>query len=378
MIQFADFGRENSEIGAEVTDAIQRVLKSGWLVLGEEVRSFEAEFCRYVGASYGIGLNSGTDALYLAVMSLDIGPGDEVITVAHTFIANADAIVRNGAIPVFVDIAPDTYCIDVTKIEEKITKRTRAILPVHLYGHPADMGPIMDLARKHNLYVIEDACQAHGAEYRGRKVGSIGDIGCFSFYPTKNLGAYGDAGMAVTSNQDLADKIRKLRNYGQSDRYHHDFVGVNSRLDEIQAAILRVKLKYLDRWNDMRREIAATYSRLMHDSDLVLPIEERSCRSVSHLYVVRSKNRDGLQEFLTKQGINTLIHYPVSIHRQRSYSHMRIDGDLAVTERVCNEILSLPMHPWLTEEEVTYVAETVNQFGGRGQGYTGVEQGTDG
>ena len=364
MIQFADFGRENGEIGAEVTDAIQRVLKSGWLVLGEEVRSFEAEFCRYIGASYGIGLNSGTDALYLAVMSLGIGPGDEVITVAHTFIANADAIVRSGATPIFVDIAPDTYCIDVAKIEEKITKRTRAILPVHLYGHPADMGPIMDLARKHSLYVIEDACQAHGAEYAGRKVGSIGDIGCFSFYPTKNLGAYGDAGMALTSNRDLADKIRKLRNYGQSDRYHHDFIGVNSRLDEIQAAILRVKLKYLDKWNHMRRELAATYGRLLHDTDLVLPIEGRSCRSVSHLYVVRSENRDGLQGFLTKQGVNTLIHYPVPIHRQRSYSHLRIDGDLGVTERVCNEILSLPMHPWLTEEEVVYVAENVGRFAG--------------
>jgi dTDP-4-amino-4,6-dideoxygalactose transaminase len=362
MITFADFKREYAEIGAEVNDAIERVLKSGYLVLGKEVRGFEEEFSRYLGAGYGIGLNSGTDALYLAVMALGIKGGDEVITVAHTFTADADAVVRNGATPVFVDIDPETYCINVTKIEEKISRRTRAILPVHLYGHPADMEPIMALAKKHKLYVIEDACQAHGAEYKGRKVGNIGDIGCFSFYPTKNLGAYGDAGMVVTNNEKLADKIRMLRNYGQSDRYHHEFMGINSRLDELQAAILRVKLKYLDNWNEKRRSLARLYNQLLQNTDVVLPVEKDYAKHVYYLYVIRHKKRDKLQKHLADQSIETLIHYPVPIHKQKSYAAMGYAADLPVTEQICNEIVSLPMHPWLTESDITQVTSLIKDY----------------
>lgn len=361
MINFADFKREHAEIGAEVNSAIERVLKSGWLVLGEEVRGFEEEFSRYLGAGYGIGLNSGTDALYLAVMALGIKGGDEVITVAHTFTADADAVVRNGATPVFVDIDLETYCIDVTKIEEKITNRTRAILPVHLYGHPADMDPIMALAKKYKLCVIEDACQAHGAEYKGRKVGCIGDIGCFSFYPTKNLGAYGDAGMVVTNNEKLADKIRMLRNYGQSDRYHHEFLGINSRLDEIQAAILRIKLKYLDKWNEKRRRLARLYSQLLQNTGVILPVEKDYARHVYYLYVVRHNKRDLLQKHLGEQSIETLIHYPVPIHKQKSYAAMGYAANLPVTEQICNEIISLPIHPWLDDSHIMTIAETIKK-----------------
>jgi len=362
MIPFIDLHREYKEIESEIVDVARRVFSKGQFVMGEEVECFESEFSKYIDAQHGIGVNSGSDALYLAVMALNIGKGHEIITVSNTFISTADAISRNGAKPVFVDIDPANYCIDVTKIEEKITEKTRAILPVHLYGHPADMGPIMALAKKYNLFIIEDACQAHGAECRGKKVGSIGDIGCFSFYPTKNLGACGDAGMVVTSNKDLADKIRKLRNYGQSDRYHHDFLGINSRLDEIQAAILRVKLKYLDKWNHTRKKVAATYNRLLSDADLVLPIEKEYASHVYHLYVIRSKNRDGLQEFLIKAGISTLIHYPIPIHKQGLYSYLKHDYDLPVTQRLCDEILSLPMHPWLKEDEIIYITENIRKW----------------
>jgi dTDP-4-amino-4,6-dideoxygalactose transaminase len=362
MITFADFKREYAEVGAEINSVIERVLKSGWLVLGEEVRSFEEEFSRYIGADFGVGVNSGSDALYLAVMALGIKGGDEVITVAHTFTADADAIVRNGATPVFVDIDLETYCIDVTKIEEKISRRTRAILPVHLYGHPADMDPIMALAKKHKLYVIEDACQAHGAEYKGRKVGSIGDIGCFSFYPTKNLGAYGDAGMVVTNNEKLADKIRMLRNYGQSDRYHHEFLGINSRLDEIQAAILRVKLKYLDKWNEKRRSLARLYGQLLRNTSVFLPVEKDCAKHVYYLYVIRHKERDLLQRHLADNGIQSLIHYPVPIHKQKSYTAMGYAADLPVTEQIRNEIVSLPIHPWLTESDITQVTSLIKDY----------------
>jgi dTDP-4-amino-4,6-dideoxygalactose transaminase len=362
MIPFANLKKEYSEIGAEINGAIERVLKSGWLVLGEEVRSFEEEFSRYVGADFGVGVNSGSDALYLAVKALGIKDGDEVITVAHTFTADADAIVRNGATPMFVDIDPETYCINLTRIEEKVTNRTRAILPVHLYGHPADMDPIIVLAKKYKLYVIEDACQAHGAEYKGRKVGSIGDVGCFSFYPTKNLGAYGDAGMVVTNNKKLADEIRMLRNYGQSDRYHHEFLGINSRLDEIQAAILRVKLKYLDEWNEKRRSLARLYSQLLQNTGVILPVEKDYAKHVYYLYVIRHKRRDLLQKRLADNGIQSLIHYPVPVHKQKSYSDMVYAADLPVTEQICNEIISLPMHPWLKESDITQVTSLIKGY----------------
>lgn len=357
VITFVDLSGEYAQISQEVTQAVQRVLTKGSFVLGAEVEKFEEEFSKYAGAKYGIGVNSGSDALFLGLKALGIGEGDEVITVSHTFISTADAIIRNGAKPVFVDIDPDTYCIDVSRIEERITSRTKAILPVHLYGHPADIEPVTELARNYHLFVVEDACQAHGAEYRGRRVGGIGDLGCFSFYPIKNLGAYGDGGMIVTDDQELAGKLRMLRNYGQPQKYHHDFVGVNSRLDEIQASILSVKLTYLDKWNDKRRRVAKLYDELLGDSHVIKPVEKEYARHVYHLYVIRCKERDRLQQNLSANGIQTLIHYPIPVHRQKAYQGLAADTDMPVTERICQEILSLPMHPFLGEDEVQAVAQ---------------------
>jgi len=359
MIPFVDLKREYAEISEEITQVIQRVLKSGWFILGEETVKFETEFSKYVGAKYGINVNSGSDALFLALKTLGIGKGDEVITVSHTFISTVDAIVRNEAKPIFVDIEPETYCIDVTKIEEKITKRTKAIIPIHLYGHPADMDTIMKIAREHNLFVIEDACQAHGAEYKGKRVGGIGDIGCFSFYPTKNIGAYGDAGMIVTNKEELANRLKMMRNYGSSKKYYHEFVGVNSRLDEIQAAVLRVKLKYLDKWNERRRNIAQVYNKHLKDSEVVIPIEKEYAKHVYYLYVVRCKDRDKLQQYLSKKGVQTMIHYPVPVHKQNAYLKLGYKINLPITEKICNEILSLPIYPWLNNDEVSSIAEVI-------------------
>lgn len=361
MTPFIDVKREYAEIEEEITAAIQRVLKSGWFILGEEIKKFEEEFSKYIGAKYGIGVNSGSDALYLAVKALRIGQGDEVITVSHTFISAVDAIVRNGAKPVFVDIEPDTYCIDVTKIEEKITNKTIAILVAHLYGHPADMDSIMKIGKKYNLFVIEDACQAHAAEYKGKKVGGIGDAGCFSFYPAKNLGAYGDGGMIVTNNEELAKKLRILRNYGKPKKYYHNFIGINSRLDEVQATVLRVKLKYLDEWTEKRRKIAKQYSNFLKDADVVVPMEKEYAKHVYHLYVIRNKKRDKLQKYLLKNGILMQIHYPIPVHKQKAYLNLGIITNLPVTEKICNEILSMPMHPWLHNDEIKYIEEEIKK-----------------
>ncbi len=361
MIPIVDLKREYIQIKTEVNEAIHRVLDKQWFILGEEVKKFEREFSEYVSAKYSIGVNSGSDALYLAVKSLGIGNGDEVITVSHTFVSTADAIVRNGAKPVFVDIDSETYIMDVAQVEDKITKRTKAIIPVHLYGHPADMDPIMELAKKYNLFVIEDACQAHGAEYKGEKVGAIGDLGCFSFYPSKNLGAYGNGGMIVTNNEELAKKLRMLRNYGQSQKYYYDFMGVNSRLDEIQAAVLRVKLKHLDEWNEKRRNVAKLYNELLKDSNVILPIEKDYAKHVYHLYVIRSTNRDKLQRYLSQNGIQTQIHYPLPVHKQKSYLDLGFRAYLPVTEKICCEILSLPMHPWLNQGEVEFISRKIKE-----------------
>lgn len=361
IIPFIDLKREYAEISEEITQSIQRVVKSGWFILGEEVKKLEEEFANYIGTKYGIGVNSGSDALLLTLKALGIGKGDEVITVSHTFISTVDAIVRNGAKPAFVDIEPDTYCIDVTRIEKRVTEKTRAILPVHLYGHPADMAPIMEIAQKYNLYVIEDACQAHGGEYKGRKVGSIGDLGCFSFYPTKNLGSYGDGGMAVTNNEELAEKLRMLRNYGQAQKYHHNFVGVSSRLDEIQAAILCVKLEHLDEWNEKRRRVANLYREFSENSSVIMPIERDYAKHVYHLYVIRCSDRDKLQQHLLRNGIQTQIHYPIPVHKQKAYLDLGVDADLHVTENICNEILSLPIFPELENGEVEYIIDAIKK-----------------
>ena len=359
MIPFNDFKREFAEIGEEVSEAIQNVLKSGWFILGKETEKFEEEFSNYVGTKFGVGVNSGSDALYLAVKALGIHEGDEVITVSHTMISTVDAITRNCAKPIFVDIDPETYVMDVSKLEAKISHKTRALLPVHLYGHPIDMDQLMEIAQQHNLYVIEDACQAHGTEYKRRKAGSIGTVGCFSFYPTKNLGAYGDAGMVVTDDEELSNKLKMMRNYGQSKKNYHDFVGVNSRLDELQAAILRTKLPYLDLWNEKRRKLARIYNELLEGTDAITPIEREYAKHVYHLYVIRHKERVRLQQYLLNQGIQTLVHYPIPVHLQKAYA---TDDKLLITEKICGEILSLPLNPWLKEEEVEEISNFVRIY----------------
>jgi dTDP-4-amino-4,6-dideoxygalactose transaminase len=273
-------------------------------------------------------------------------------------ISTVDAITRNGARPIFVDIEPKTYIMNVSNIETRITDKTRAIIPVHLYGHPVDMDPLMEIAEKYNLFVIEDACQAHGAEYKKAKVGGIGHLGCFSFYPTKNLGAYGDAGTIVTNNEELASKLRKMRNYGQSQKYYHDFVGVNSRMDEMQAAILRTKLRYLNEWNEKRRKLAKLYDDLLDNMDLITPVELEYAKHVYHLYVVRYNRRNELRQYLLNKGIQTLIHYPIPVHLQEAY---KVNDKFPVTERICGEILSLPIFPWLRENEVEQISENLKQ-----------------
>ncbi len=362
IIPFVDLKKEYQSIKEEINKAIQNVLDKQWFLFGEELKEFEKEFSKYLGMKYGIGVNSGSDALYLAVRALDINKGDEIITISHTFISTIDAIVRNGAKPIFVDINPDTYTIDVTQIKEKISEKTKAILPVHLYGLSSDMDPIMELAEKYGLYVIEDACQAHGAEYNGKKVGNFGNLACFSFYPSKNLGAYGDGGMIVTNDDKLYKKLKLSRNYGQQKKYYHDFVGVNSRLDEIQAAILGVKLKYLNEWNKKRRINARKYNELLEDSDIITPIEMEYAKHVYHLYVIQSKKRNQLKEFLENNNIQTLVHYPIPVHLQKAYSIYKDVFKLPITEMICNNILSLPMHPWLHEKEIQFISQTIKNF----------------
>ena len=363
MIPFCDLKREYGEVKEQIIQTIERVLQGGYFILGEESKKFEDEFSQYIGTKYGIGVNSGSDALFLAVKSLGIKDGDEIITVSHTFISTVDSIVRNRATPVFVDIDPDTYTMDVTQIKNSISNRTKAILPVHLYGHPADMKPIMELAEKYDLKVIEDACQAHGAEYNGRKVGGIGDIGCFSFYPVKNLGGYGDGGLIVTDNAELAENLRMLRNYGQPKKYYHDFIGVNSRLDEIQAAVLRVKLKYLDEWNKKRRTAAKKYDELLDNLDVVIPVEKVYAKHVYHLYVLRCNYRDNLIQSMKKNDVQTLIHYPVPVHMQKPYLNLGYQNKLPVTERISEEIISLPMHPFIYDEEIEKIVEYIKILG---------------
>jgi len=363
MISFVNFKKAYKEIKDEIQEAINNVLERQWFVLGEELENFEKEFSRYIGTRFGIGVNSGSDALYLAIKANDLGKGDEIITVSHTMTSTVDAIVRCGAKPVFVDIDLETYNIDPLEIEKKITNKTKAIMLVHLYGNPADMDPILELSEKYNLLVIEDACQAHGAEYKGKKVGCLGDIGCFSFYPSKNLGAYGDAGMIVTNNNELALKLKLSRNYGQRKRYYHEFIGINSRLDEVQAAILRVKLKYLDDWNEKRIKNAILYKELLETTNVILPIERKNMKHVYHLYVIRSNKRNELKNYLEKNKIQTYIHYPIPVHQSEAYLAYKKKYKLPITEKICNEILSLPMHSWLNYEELKKITDVIKDFG---------------
>ncbi len=357
-----ELNSEYKEFQGEIDSAIQRVIHSGWYILGPELEHFEQELADFVGAKYAFGVGSGTDALHIALQALGIGPGDEVITVSHTFIATALAITFTGATPVFVDIHPDTYTMDPACVRVAVTPRTKAILPVHLYGQPAEMGPLLEIAQQFHLAVVEDACQAHGATYRGRQAGGLGDLGCFSFYPTKNLGAYGDGGAIVTSDPQLADRVRHLRNYGQDQKYYHSSMGTNSRLDEIQAAVLRAKLPHLMSNNSRRQVIAETYS-VMNGPRLKIPVVAEERTHIYHQYVVSTPERDALRGFLKEQGIDTLIHYPVPVHLQKAYTDLNIKvGELPFTEQAAAQVVSLPMYPQLTAEQIDRVVEAGSRF----------------
>jgi dTDP-4-amino-4,6-dideoxygalactose transaminase len=351
---------------AEIDAAIARVLDKGWYIVGDETTAFESEFAAYVGVNHGIGVGSGTEALHLAIKACSIGAGDEVITVAQTAVATVAAIEMAGATPVFVDIEEDFLTLDPLQLERAITPRTRAIIPVHLYGQAADLDPIIQIAKRHNLLVIEDCAQAHGAGYNGRRVGSFGDIACFSFYPTKNLGAIGDGGMVVTNNPELAKQCRLLREYGWAERYVSSISGWNTRLDELQAAILRVKLRYLDSDNERRNQIARHYLAELSGLDLVLPTLRPQTTHAFHLFVVMSDRRDALRSFLKEKDVGALIHYPVPVHLQPAYAR-RIAGsdNLPVTERAAAQVLSLPMYPELCDRDLETVIAAVKGFGNK-------------
>ena len=363
QVPFVDLAAQYRAIADEINETTSRVIQKADFILGREVRLFEEEFAAFSEARYAVGVDSGTSALELALRAYDIGPGDEVITAANSFIASALAISHAGATPVLVDVDPFTHTIDVTGIERAITSRTKAILPVHLYGHPAHMDPIRQLAEQHGLIVIEDACQAHGARYKGRRAGSLGHAAAFSFYPGKNLGAYGDGGMVVTNDADIRKRLEMLRNYGQEEKYHHLTQGFNRRLDTLQAAVLRVKLKYLEKWNAARRWQAELYHRLLAGTALVLPSEAVGAQSVWHLYVIRTEHRDKLKEYLASRGIAAGIHYPVPIHLQPAYKNLGYKrGSFPVTEQYAQRILSLPMYAELTPELIEYVSKTILTF----------------
>jgi dTDP-4-amino-4,6-dideoxygalactose transaminase len=354
---------QHKNLRAEINQAVQDVLDRGDFILGKDVAKLEEEFASYCGTKYAVGVDNGVSALELSLRAFGVGTGDEVIVPAHTFTATAAAVTFSGATPIFVDVNPKTWLIDVNKIEEAITPRTKAILPVHLYGLPADMSEIMKIAEKHNLIVVEDACQAHGAMYKGRRTGSLGHAAGFSFYPTKNLGACGDGGIVTTDDEKVAETIRALRNCGQRAKNVHELHPFNHRLDNLQAAILRVKLPYLDEWINSRRMLALSYRKLLANSDIILPAEPSDRQHVYHLYVIRSQTRDALQSHLKDHGIGTAVHYPNPVHLQPFYSNgTDRHGEFPVSEKICNEILSLPMYPEMTGEEAEIVAAEIAEF----------------
>ena len=361
MIPFVDLKAQYRTIKPEIDAAIQRVLESCEFTLGSEVAAFETEFAAYCEAAHGIGVNTGTSALHLALLALGVGPGDEVITVPFTFMATVSAIDYTGATPVFVDIEPRGFTLDATLLEASITPRTRAIVPVHLYGQPADMDPIMAIARRHGLAVVEDACQAHGAEYKGRRVGSIGDMGCFSFYPGKNLGACGEGGMVVTQSAAHTRTLRMLRDWGAEQRYVHLLKGYNYRMEGIQGAVLRVKLRRLAQWTERRRAAAAQYERLLAGSGVGTPVAAEFARHVYHLYAIRCADRAALQAALGARGIQTGIHYPTPVHLLPAFASLgHGPGDFPVAERAAREVLSLPLFAELTSAQVDEVAAAVH------------------
>ena len=362
-IELVNLRRQYQYYGKEINAAIQKVLTSGRYILGEEVGAFEKEFARYCGVKYCIGVASGTDALFLSLQALGIKRGDEVITSPFSFVASAFSVSMTGATPVFADINLQTYTLDTGNIEKKITKKTKAILPIHIYGQPADMDAINVIARKHHLKVIADACQAHGALYRGKRIGTCGDIVAFSFNPPKNLGCYGDGGAVVTNSSTLANKVILLREYGSKQKYHHSIKGINSRLDELQAAVLQVKLRHLDGWNKRRREIAHKYSEALHSFPLVLPKIIASTTPVFHQYVIRVKQRSKFINYLREHGVPTNIHYPVPIHLQPAYREFGYRrGSLPIAEQACREVVSLPLCPELSDKEVGYIINCVKKY----------------
>ena len=366
MIPFVDLKAQYAGIKDEVNSAIQGVLDSCQFTLGSEVVKFEEEFAAFSGAEIGIGVNTGTSALHLAILAADIGPGDEVITVPHTFVATVAAIRYTGATPVFVDIDPSSFNMDPGLVEAAITPRTKAIIPVHLYGQAADMDPIVEIARKHDLVVIEDAAQAHAAEYKGRRAGSLGDMACFSFYPGKNLGACGEGGMVVTNNAQYARKIRMLRDWGAEQKYQHVLKGYNYRLEGIQGAVLRVKLKYLESWTEGRRAAASRYNELLAGSEYPTPVELDQNRHVYHVYAIRTTDRQALQEHLHAQGVSSGIHYPTPVHLLPAHEDLGYKrGQFPHAEAAADQVLSLPMFPEITEAQTSQVADALLSFSRR-------------
>jgi len=363
MIPFLDLKAQYKSIKSEIDSAVLGVLESTQFVLGENVAAFEREFASYCGVAHGIAVNSGTSALHLALLAAGVGPGDEVVTIPFTFVATVSAICYTGATPVFVDIEPRSFTMDPSKLEQAITPRTKAILPVHLYGQMADMGAILEIANRHGIPVIEDACQAHGAEYNGRRAGSLGASGCFSFYPGKNLGAYGEGGIMVTNDDAQAKKVRMLRDWGQEKRYHHVLKGFNYRMEGIQGAILSVKLRYLEAWTEARRARAREYDALLKDSETVkAPAQLPGRRHVYHIYAVRSADRDGLQQLLQADGVQTGLHYPIPVHLQEAHADLGYTaGDFPESEAAANEVLSLPIFPELTSSQVEQVVTAVRR-----------------
>jgi dTDP-4-amino-4,6-dideoxygalactose transaminase len=357
-VRFVDLAAQHKPLESELREIFDRVLQNCSFVMGPEVEEFEQSFASYLGAAQCVTVSNGTAALQLVLHALGVGPGDEVITVPHTFIATAEGISATGARPIFVDIDPVSYTMDPTKVEGAITPRTKAILPVHLYGQPADMDALLAIADKHKLPIVEDACQAHGAEYKGRKVGSIGAAGCFSFYPSKNLGCCGEGGAVITNDVELAKRVRMLRDHGSVRKYEHSFPAYNCRLEGLQGGILSVKLPHLDAWNNKRRAMAERYDQLLSDSGVITPVEMPHARHVYHLYVVQVENREALRQELGERGIETGLHYPIPLHLQKAYGSLGYRrGDFPVTESLSQSILSLPMYAELSFESVNYVAE---------------------
>jgi dTDP-4-amino-4,6-dideoxygalactose transaminase len=364
-VPFVDLKAQYQSIKPEIDAAIAAIIDETAFIGGPAVKEFEEAFARYCGVSHCVGVANGTDAIYLALRALGVGAGDEVITVANSFIATSEAIKMAGAQVVFVDMDPKTYLIDVSRIEQKITARTKAIIPVHLYGQPADMDAILAIARKHGLRVIGDAAQAHGSLFRGRPIATLADVTCYSFYPGKNLGAYGDAGALVTNDEQVAAAARMVANHGRTKKYDHDFEGVNSRLDGIQAAVLNVKLRHIEKWTEQRRQAAAWYNEALKDSGVATPVEQDDVRAVYHLYIVRVPNgrREALQEFLKNEGISTGIHYPIALPYLNAYKHLgHTAADFPEALAASTEIVSLPMYPEITKEQVQYVAEKIREY----------------